>query len=268
MLSPPSDVAQPEEAVVSAELGASVSVGEAQEEEEHGVTPPDEVPAEEDLQVPLQPAAQADARPELLDEPRADANEVYRNLDDLQKQLTQDHGLLETQSSESGTATIASTAAHVKQISLDLQELQDQLALSYPMTDEEKAACRLPAVSLQAELRARKSALNEEIPYRGSALSLADACSVLRGVAKHSHAAVQPVDKDSLVNTAPVLDPTLTLTDDALEPPATSNSAKSRNIPDSMEVSAAAGNCGADLRRATQVLQRRLRKSYKPLTLA
>jgi len=220
--------------------------------EEQGLEPPVELQSNE---------AKSDQqrRPESSGEPEVDARDVLHNLDVLQKQLAQGHGILETQSSETDSATIADTAAHVRQISSELDDLQQQLALTYPMTDEEKAACRLPAVSLRPTPFSNRGSARgtDRMPYLGSALSLADACAVLRGVANRGQVSAQEdVLQDTLVSNTSFA---ISVDDLTSEAPSRKHAAQLRSY-DGAKATDAAGNCGAELRKATAVLQRQLRR--------
>merc|ERR1712083_791330 len=87
-----------------------------------------------------QTLAQAIAeRPKLADEPE------LPGLEDLKTNERFFTTFSTTANTQMEHATIASTAAHVRQICAGLDDLQEQLASSYNMTDEEKQACRLPS---------------------------------------------------------------------------------------------------------------------------
>lgn len=89
-----------------------------------------------------------------------------------------------TPSEAPGSATISNTATDVRQIRMGLEDLQAEMALSFPMTEEEKVACRLPWTGFKLE-----SPTTRPLPEQAStssALSLANACAVLRASAKRS----------------------------------------------------------------------------------
>lgn len=116
---------------------------------------------------------------------------------------TLQHPQVDLEDLHSGITTIANTAAHVQQINMGLDQLQAHLAEAYPMTDEERNAIHLP-ISLEysdAEnctgdpTSADPSACTKdqtssilEVGKGGTSTApnrvpLADACAVLRGLA-------------------------------------------------------------------------------------
>lgn len=180
-----------------------------------------------------------------ITELETDVVDITRDLENLRRDLEAKSRIDHLAHPEPTTSTIANTAADVMHIRKDLDQLQEHLARVYPMTDEEKMECRIPACSLNGA-----SQEDTRLHSRETAeLSLDDACALLRGASRHRTSC------DALA-TIPV----------AL--PKTGDSVKRGSRPigatsdfNRMDEEAIPSSCGDELRSATQVLKRRLQNA-------
>jgi hypothetical protein len=249
------------------------------DEDQQEPTPTIEVNEDGHLDVGLTLEASSDAQfastPVLVDEPEPDANDIRRDLEDLQKQLERGHKISHLQPPEPILATIADTATDVRQIREDLDELQERLAFAYPLSDEEKLACKLPWVPLESRANHTMESALASIPGLPTSrqVSLADACAVLRGAAQRATAEPFPAaransqviefsahnDTGACLAVRSLLPSELTLAPSRQpEESAAKATGDSDGLPRSATKACSAASCGDELRRATHVLTQRL----------
>jgi len=157
--------------------------------------------------------------------------------------------------------TIVAAHDRVRQINVGLDDLRAQLEANYPMTEEEKAANRL-ALRLDSSV-AGLDRLSSDAGKPGRALSLTDACAVLRGAARNTS---QFSDADAALCSTAVMPSRFDHIDGSEKRLPLSGCNAYAKVFD-FEISAyeqgaedaiGAANCGVELRKATQVLKRRL----------